>query len=84
MLRIVPPASRRHREETMPFVNIRLVKEVIASDPQTKKGEITKGVVEAIVRATGLTSEDVWVVFEEVAARDWYVGPTSVERRRAK
>jgi 4-oxalocrotonate tautomerase len=84
VLKRVSSGYRRHWEETMPFVNIRLVKEVIASDPQTKKGEITKGVVEAIVRATGLTSDDVWVVFEEVAARDWYVGPTSVERRRAK
>ena len=40
----------------MPFVNIRIVKEVIASDPG--------------------------VVFEQVAARDWYVGPTSVESLR--
>jgi 4-oxalocrotonate tautomerase len=66
----------------MPFVNIRLVKEVIASDPEGKKGAIARGVVNAITQATGLTSDDVWVVFEEVAARDWYVGPTSVETRR--
>lgn len=66
----------------MPFVNIRLVKEVIASDPEGKKGAIARGVVNAITQATGLTSDDVWVVFEEVAARDWYVGPISVETRR--
>lgn len=66
----------------MPFVNIRLVKEVIASDPDGKKGAIARGVVKAIIEATGLTNDDVWVVFEEVAARDWYVGPTSVETRR--
>ena len=66
----------------MPFVNIRLVKEVIASDPAGKKETIANGVVEAIIKATGLTKDDVWVVFEEVAARDWYVGQTSVERRR--
>jgi 4-oxalocrotonate tautomerase len=66
----------------MPFVNIRLVKEVIASDPEGKKGAIARGVVKAITQATGLTNDDVWVVFEEVAARDWYVGPTNVETRR--
>ena len=66
----------------MPFVNIRLVKEVIASDPEKKKAAIAKGVVKAITEATGLSNNDVWVVFEEVAARDWYVGPISVETRR--
>jgi 4-oxalocrotonate tautomerase len=68
----------------MPFVNIRLVKEVIASDPEAKKGAIARKVTSAIVEATGLTENDVWVVFEEVAARDWYVGPTSVETMRKK
>lgn len=66
----------------MPFVNIRLVKEVIASDPEAKKAAITEGVVKAVTEATGLTNDDVWVVFEEVAARDWYVGATNVETRR--
>jgi 4-oxalocrotonate tautomerase len=66
----------------MPFVNIRLVREVIASDPQGKKEAIAKRVVSAITEATGLSENDVWVVFEEVAARDWYVGQTSVEERR--
>ena len=68
----------------MPFVNIQLVREVIATDPDTKKSLIAQGVVRAITEATGLTSEDVWVVFEEVAAHDWYVGPTNVEVRRNK
>jgi 4-oxalocrotonate tautomerase len=68
----------------MPFVSIRLVKEVIASDPEGKKATIARGVVKAITDGTGLTNDDVWVVFEEVAARDWYVGPTNVETRRKK
>ena len=68
----------------MPFVNIRLVKEVIAADPAGKKAAISKKVTEAIVAATGLTNEDVWIVFEEVAARDWFIGPTDVETRRKK
>lgn len=68
----------------MPFVNIRLVREVIASDPEAKKSAIAKKVTDAIVESTGLTKDDVWVVFEEVAARDWYVGETNVETRRKK
>jgi 4-oxalocrotonate tautomerase len=61
----------------MPFVNIRLVRE-------GKKAAIAKRVAAAITEATGLAGDDVWVVFEEVAARDWFVGPTSVEKRRKK
>ncbi|MDR3470309.1 MAG: 4-oxalocrotonate tautomerase family protein [Devosia sp.] len=66
----------------MPFVNIRLVKEVIADDPDGKKAKIAQRVVAAITETTGLADSDVWVVFEEVAAKDWYVGPISVETRR--
>ncbi|HTR15081.1 MAG TPA: 4-oxalocrotonate tautomerase family protein [Roseiarcus sp.] len=66
----------------MPFVNIRIVREVIASDPEGKKAAIAEKVVGAITEATGLGKSDVWVVFEEVAARDWYVGPSSVEKMR--
>ena len=67
----------------MPFVNIRLVREVIADDPAGKKAAIAEKVTAAISETTGLNKDDVWVVFEEVAARDWYVGATSVEARRS-
>lgn len=67
----------------MPFVNIRIVKEVIAADPKAKKDAIASAVKDAIRAATGVGEDDVWVVFEEVAARDWYVGQTSVEAKRA-
>ena len=36
----------------------------------------------AVMDATGLSNDDVWVVFEEVNARDWYVGKTDVETLR--
>ena len=68
----------------MPFVNIRIVKEVIAADPAGKKARISKAVTDAIIRETGLTKNDVWVVFDEVLARDWYVGDTDVETLRSK
>ena len=66
----------------MPFVNIRIVREVIADDPQGKKARIAEKVVAAISEGAGVRKDDVWVVFEEVAAQDWYVGESSVESRR--
>jgi 4-oxalocrotonate tautomerase len=66
----------------MPFVNIRLVKELIADDPAGKKAAIAKGVSDAITKTTGLGNSDVWIVFEEVAARDWTIGPETVESLR--
>ena len=68
----------------MPFVNIRIVREAIAADPAGKKADISKAVTDAIIKATGLTQNDVWVVFEEVAARDWFMGHTDVETIRSK
>ena len=66
----------------MPFVNIRLVKEVIAADPKGKKAAMAKKIAAAIAEATGLGLDDVWIVFEEVAGRDWYLGDTNVATRR--
>lgn len=67
----------------MPFVNIRIVKEVIADDPKGKKEKIAKAVKDGIRQNVAVGDNDIWVVFEEVAARDWYVGATSVETMRA-
>lgn len=66
----------------MPFVNIRLVREVIADDPEGKKAKIAAGVVKTVNEVTGIGADDIWVVFEEVAAKDWYVGQKSVATRR--
>ena len=68
----------------MPFVNIRIVKEVIADDPVGKKTAMAEKIAATIAETTGLSKTDVWVVFEEVAARDWFVGDTSVEVLRQK
>ncbi|MBC7368079.1 MAG: tautomerase family protein [Undibacterium sp.] len=74
----------------MPFVSIRLVKEVIADDPGGKKAAMATKIVAAIAETigltqdTGLTKDDVWVAFEEVAARDWFVCDTRVQERRQK
>ena len=66
----------------MPFVNIRIVKEVIADDPKGKKDRISKAVTAAIRQETGVGNDDIWVVFEEINARDWYVGVDDVETMR--
>jgi 4-oxalocrotonate tautomerase len=66
----------------MPFVNIRMVREVIADNPEAKKIAIAEKIAGAIAEVTGLAKSDIWVVFEEVAARDWFVGTTSVETMR--
>lgn len=68
----------------MPFVNIRLVREVIASDPEGKKAAMAEKIVAAITESTGLANDDVCIVFEEVAARDWFVGTSNVETRRSR
>lgn len=67
----------------MPFVNIRIVKEVIAGDPAGKKAEISRRVTDAVASAAGVPEDAVWVVFEEVSEKDWFVGKTSVEAMRA-
>lgn len=76
------PRPEHMEELAVPFVNIRIVKEVIADDPVGKKASIAADVTAAIQKTTGLAETDVWVVFEEVPAAEWYVGKTSVEERR--
>ncbi len=66
----------------MPFVSIRLVRELIADNPAAKKAAIGRRVAQAISETTGLPADEVWIVFEEIAARDWYLGETDVETRR--
>ena len=64
----------------MPFVNIRLV----GGRSQDRKDEISKRVVDAISDVLELPKDDIWVVFEDVAAGDWYVGSTTVAELRKK
>ncbi len=68
----------------MPMVNIQIVREAIAADPEGKKASVAEKVAAAISEATGLPKTSVWVVFEEIAAKDWYVGDESVASIRKK
>jgi 4-oxalocrotonate tautomerase len=62
----------------MPFVNIQLV----AGHDQQRKDEIAKRVADAINEVTQIPLEAIWVVFQDVAADDWYVAGQSVSARR--
>ena len=64
----------------MPFVNIRLV----GGRSQEQKDEISKRVVDGISDVLELPKDDIWVVFEDVSAGDWYVGSTTVAELRRK
>jgi len=62
----------------MPFVNIRILE---GHSPQ-RKDEIARRVTEAISEVAQLPKEVIWVVFEDVKADDWYVGPTRVSQMK--
>jgi len=62
----------------MPFVNIRLVE----GRSQQRKDEISKRVTAAISEVLQLPKDDIWVVFEDVPAGDWYVGSATVAELR--
>jgi len=64
----------------MPFVNIR----ILAGHPQERKDEIARRVTETISEVAQLPKEAVWVVFEDVAADDWYVGHSRVSELKRK
>jgi 4-oxalocrotonate tautomerase len=77
--------NRLPREQiSMPFINVRLAKELIADDPEGKKAAIGKRITEAVTGVTGVKSEEVWIVMEEVPARDWFVGGRDVESMKFK
>jgi 4-oxalocrotonate tautomerase len=66
----------------MPFVNIRIVKEAIADDPERKKAEMTEKIAAVIATAAGVSEDQVWVVFDEVDAKNWFLGKNSVKKLR--
>lgn len=62
----------------MPFVSIRILK----GHPQARKDEIARRVTAAIAEVAELPKEAVWVVFEDVAAEEWYAGGLAVSEIR--
>lgn len=64
----------------MPFVSIRMIE----GRSQRQKDEISKRVNEALADVLQLPKNDIWIVFEDVAAEDWYVGGTTALELRRK
>lgn len=62
----------------MPFVNIR----ILAGHSQQRKEEMAKRISAAISEVAQVPQDVVWVVFEDVATDDWFVGANSVTRLR--
>lgn len=66
----------------MPFVRITIVRETLADDPSGKKAAVSSKVAAAIAEVTGLPEREISIVFDEVDARNWYLGSTDVEALR--
>jgi len=66
----------------MPFVNIRIVKEVIDSDPVEIKRKIGADVSQVIAKHAGIEVDKVWVVIEEVPETEWFSGGQRVKELR--
>jgi 4-oxalocrotonate tautomerase len=64
----------------MPFVNIRLIE----GRTQQRKDEAAKRVTDALSEVLQIPKDEVWVVFEDVRAEDWYVGSTPVAELRKR
>lgn len=63
----------------MPFVSIR----ILEGHSEARKKEISRRVTDAISEVAELPRDAVWVVFEDVAADDWFVGGRSVKAIRS-
>lgn len=66
----------------MPFVNIRIVKQVIEHDPEGIKQQVQAAVTNSLSEAAGISKENVWVVFEEIEDVDWFAGGARVKELR--
>jgi 4-oxalocrotonate tautomerase len=63
----------------MPFVTIRIVKEVLGEDAAEKKAAISSRVTDAIHDVTGIPKPLIWLVFEDTPAAEWYIGGATKE-----
>lgn len=67
----------------MPFVNIRIVKQVIEHDPEGIKETVQTAITNSLSEAAGIPKENVWVTFDEVDETDWFAGGARVKELRA-
>jgi 4-oxalocrotonate tautomerase len=58
------------RENAMPMITIKILR---GHSKETKQ-KIATGFMKTVTEATGLQPTDMWIVFEDVSAEEWYVG----------
>lgn len=63
----------------MPYVHIDWVK----GQGDEKRDEVARRVSRAVSDVTGIALTDIWVVFKDIEAKEWYVGDRSVADRRS-
>ncbi|NMD07034.1 MAG: tautomerase [Phyllobacteriaceae bacterium] len=54
----------------MPMITVRIVE---GQKAETKK-KIAEGFTKVIKENTGLSSNDIWIIFQDVPAKEWFVG----------
>jgi 4-oxalocrotonate tautomerase len=64
----------------MPFVSIR----ILEGHSQKRKNEISRRVTKAISEVAELPMDAIWVVFEDVAGSDWFVGAKPVREPKSQ
>jgi 4-oxalocrotonate tautomerase len=67
------------REETMPYVNIKITRE---GATRAQKNEIIKGVTDLLVRVLDKDPNGTFVVIDEVELENWGVGGLPVDEFR--
>lgn len=68
----------------MPMVKISYVRENLGADAAERKAAAAEKISQAMADEMGVAQKAVWVVFEDVGAADWFVGPESVADMRKK
>jgi 4-oxalocrotonate tautomerase len=69
------------REETMPYVNIKITRE---GATRAQKNEIIKGVTDLLVRVLNKDPNGTFVVIDEVELENWGVGGLPVDEFRTQ
>jgi 4-oxalocrotonate tautomerase len=63
----------------MPFVHI----QILRGHSQKRKNRIARRVAEAVSEVAKLPKDAIWVVIEDVARGDWFIGGKGYEDLRA-
>jgi 4-oxalocrotonate tautomerase len=61
----------------MPVIRI----EMLEGRTEDQKQRVAELVTKAMIEGAGAKSEDVWIVFEDVARKNWAAGGTLLSRR---